>query len=722
MAARSQSMTAPTTRDSTRTVVVGVLLIGFALSSVLVAGAAAVAQDGRRDRFEQRAMILRDGIRSQIGAASEVLFALRSLYEIDPDLSRGEFQTYASALGAEARTPGLRALEHAAAVDRSQLDGFVAAVRDDPSLPTVQRERFSIKQSAEDGPHLVIDAVHPFDGNEAAFGLDLRGSPNREAAVERAQVSGSVAATEPIELVQEPGSRAFLLGMPLYATTEVPTGTGERTPLAGMIVAVFHVGDLLAAPLETAEDIEVELFDIGDAADAAPGEELVDEAQMLFDEDDGARAGELGGQPTVTFDFEVGGRRWVLRAAATPDFGDGTPLLPVAVGAGGVAASLLGAALAGTLTRGRAARRQQIFESFLEFAPDAVVLVDARGRIAQVNRQAESLFGYARHELVGRPVEVLLPADLRNLHRQHVEGFARDPSARPMGAGRDLLGTRRDGATFAVDVSLSMLQTEAGPLFAAAVRDVTDRRRVQQDLEEAAEQLRTANTLKDQFLDVTAHELRTPLTAIEGFAEVLTVDAALLDAPAREELIERISVNAREMRGMVNRLMELSRLGADRVRLDVQDIALDEVVAEVLDAYRPTAEGHILTSSVPAGVQVLADPTALWQILSNLLSNAVKFSPAGTSVAITSVDLGEDVEVQVIDQGPGIPESEQPQLFEHFVQGSTLAPAGRRGAGIGLNIVRRYVDMLGGTVGVRSRAGHGATFWFRLPLGGREVR
>lgn len=704
-------------RNAARSVFVTVLVAGFAVTATLVALASSTADDNRRDRFEQRAIVLRDGIRSEIDAASEVLFALRSAYTIQPRLSRGDFHAYAENLDAGARSPGLRALEHASVVPAADIDRFVESVRADETLAVPQRAVFALRQVAASDDHVVIDAVHPFEGNEAAFGLDLRGSTSRSMAVDRARDSTRMVASEPIDLVQEPGSSAVLLLMPLYRDPQAlreEAQVGERrAAFSGLVLAVFHIGDLLADQLGAASDIEVEIVDRGTTG--APRADL-DRAAVLYDPDDDrlVAQGSLG-QPSLVFELEVGGRRWTLLAAASPEFGETAPLLPVAVGAGGVVASLLGAALLSTVSGARANRRRQMFESFLEFAPDAVVVVDRSGRIAQVNRQAEALFGYSRAELLGGDVERLVPADLRDAHRGHVGAFAAAPSTRRMGENRQLVGTRKDGTTVAVDVSLSPIEAEGGTLFAAAIRDVTDRRRAQRALEEAAEQLRTANKLKDQFLDVTAHELRTPLTAIEGFAEVLSLDAAVLDEAGRGELVDRIASNAGEMRGMVNRLMELSRLDADRVRLEVDDVDLAQVIRSVLNRYRPAAEGRVLSSTVPEGLQVRGDRLALGQIISNLVSNAIKFSASGTAVTVAAHETGEYVEVQVVDEGPGIAQDEQATLFEHFVQGSVLAPDGRRGAGVGLNIVRRYVELLGGTVGVRSRVGQGATFWFRVP-------
>jgi PAS domain S-box-containing protein len=251
-------------------------------------------------------------------------------------------------------------------------------------------------------------------------------------------------------------------------------------------------------------------------------------------------------------------------------------------------------------------------------------------------------------------------------------------------------------------------------------QDITERRRAQEairsayELERAAaDELRAADALKDDFLATVSHELRTPLTSIMGFTHVLELNAS--DDQLR--YIEPISRNADEMSRMIERLLDFSRLSAGEVAFRPVHLPLLTGVERALASLAGVLEQHRIVVDVREGLTVLADPDALDRILGNLLTNAAKFSPEGSTLTISGHPDGTEATVSVHDQGRGVAPELRNQIFERFYQAPNQ-PAGKRGTGVGLGIVRRYVELHGGRVWCEADPGEGSTFSFTLPMAG----
>lgn len=247
-------------------------------------------------------------------------------------------------------------------------------------------------------------------------------------------------------------------------------------------------------------------------------------------------------------------------------------------------------------------------------------------------------------------------------------------------------------------------------------QDVTERHRAREALQsalarerEAAEALREADRLKDEFLGAVSHEMRTPLTAVLGFATLLRERSG---APG--ELVEPIVRNAEEMRRMIERLLDFSRLAAGRVELRPADLDLAAEVARAVAGLAGVLADHEVVTSVAPGLGVRADGRALQKVLANLLANAANFAPPGTPITVEARRTGGDVTVRVRDLGPGLPGELEATAFERFVRGADQPP-GRRGTGVGLAIARRYVESMGGRIWHERPPGGGACFAFTLP-------
>jgi PAS domain S-box-containing protein len=360
------------------------------------------------------------------------------------------------------------------------------------------------------------------------------------------------------------------------------------------------------------------------------------------------------------------------------------------------------------------------FHRLLESTPDAIIIAGPGGRITLVNAQAERLFGYGRDEMIGQQVELLIPERYRASHAAHRDEYFRDPRARPMGAGLDLYGLRKDGSEFPVEISLSPLESESGALAISSIRDISARRRAEAErdrlLQEQAAHAE-ANRVKDEFLATLSHELRTPLNAIVGWTSLLLREPGL-DGRTRHAL-ETVLRNAHAQTQLVEDLIDLSRVITGKLRIEAQPIDVREIVCAAVDVVRPTAESKSIVVDVQADAAVLlsvGDADRLRQAVWNLLANAVKFTGPGGRVAIRLLRAERSVRIEVTDTGVGIAPEFLPHVFDRFRQGDSSTTRAHGGLGLGLSIVRSIVDAHGGTAAAASDGvGTGATFTIDLP-------
>ncbi|MEO8019789.1 MAG: ATP-binding protein [Pseudomonadota bacterium] len=362
----------------------------------------------------------------------------------------------------------------------------------------------------------------------------------------------------------------------------------------------------------------------------------------------------------------------------------------------------------------------ELVRSVLASTPDALIIIDSAGKILFANDQIAHVFGHSSAEIVGSPVEVLLPERFRHRHVSHRTGYTSNVRVRPMGMGLELFGIRKDGTEFPVEISLSPITQGGDVMVAAAIRDVSERRRVEQELKEARRSAEHANLAKSRFLATASHDLRQPLQTLALLNGALR---RMVDDPESREVLEQQEQAIDAMSRLLSALLDISKLESGAITIDLVDFE----VAGLFENLRRDFAGMAASKELrllfdTPQVRVRSDAALVGQLLRNLLSNAIKYTAQG-SVELHCERQGENLRIEVRDTGVGIAADQLPFIFDEFYQIGVSPNSSRDGYGLGLSIVQRIAKLLDMPVSVKSVLGSGTTFSIQIPISlssGRE--
>jgi PAS domain S-box-containing protein len=399
--------------------------------------------------------------------------------------------------------------------------------------------------------------------------------------------------------------------------------------------------------------------------------------------------------------------------------------------------------------------------SLFENATEGIILTNSKGMIVLVNPAAERIFDYNSSELIGKPIEVLLPDNIRGHHAQLREGFYHHPSNRSMGQGRDLYARKKDNSNIPVEVSLSYYNREGEMFVIAFIVDITGRKEIernmmeqqlelervsseirklnsdleakveertmilrealqrleqsQAELSEALDKERQLNEIKSRFVSMASHEFRTPLSTVLSSAALLSKYTKEDEQEKRTRHIEKIKNSVNHLNDILEDFLSLGKLDEGRVGTQISQFDLSELINDTIEEIKALLKHDQKVSMKYHGEKIISsDKKLLKNIFINLITNAIKFSDEGNVIEIHAVTTAHLATIEVKDRGIGISKDDQQHLFSSFFRGANVVNIA--GTGLGLHIVKRYVDLLKGSVDLQSELGKGTTVTVNIPV------
>ncbi len=674
--------------------------------------------------FSGRAGDVGDAVRLRLQAYVDALHGFRGLFGASDYVQQGEFQAYYDSLDLATTYPGIRAVTFIARVNDSNLPAFVTLHRGDTSLYPKGNPSFAISGKAAATTHYII-AYNATSSTGVGLGTDLAAEPSRKQVFQAAELSGDSIASAPVTFTTNGHPQlGFFITMPVYGKAPAKT----QTPV-GFVNAVFAYNDLLST--------------IFDTSDLLKGLQVavIQDGQQIYASPHAANNPAQQAQETVP----IADRAWQLKVGAASNFGlsESQERLPRTLLVFGQLVALFVAvifimqlrgrrqalALAESITedlqyeRNLAVANDHKSSAILASIGDAVFVVDAKQRITLFNPAAEKVSGYTKEEALGKVYDEILKFEVEKDGKPNTRFIRQALAGHVTSMANHTVLVRKDGKRVPVADSAAPIHDVHGKVVGAIVvfRDVT----VEYQLDKA----------KTEFVSLASHQLRTPLSAINWYTELLLGGDAGRMTKGQQEYLAEIREGNRRMVDLVDALLNVSRLELGKLKNEPQATSLAELARSVEKELQPnitagevTYTAH-LSSKLPT---VFADPKQLRMIVQNLLSNAIKYTPKHGHVTLTlreatageiqSAHLrpGAYSYLQISDTGYGIPDSQQPKIFQKLFRADNVQALDVEGTGLGLYIVKEVVTNMGGVVWFESKEHQGTSFYVLLPFANHQ--
>lgn len=640
---------------------------------------------------------LEDGLREYI----DILYAGRGLFNASDVVSREGWRIFIVSQNLNQRLPAIQALEFIPRVPANQKDAFVASVR-------IDYPDFDIYPAGERDEYYVVNYIEPFEENEKAFGFDLKSEPSRKAALEQSRDSGLPVATAPITLVQEKGEQVgFLIFLPVYQKGLPLESIPERqTALAGFVLAVFRVDDLINSLLTSERDIEKLRVVIRDK----------DDPMVLFGHFDSDYDKEMKDLRSIP----VGGRMWEIEFHALPEFFTQSTerFLPTLALVIGLLISLSLSSIVYLLLTNRERAVQlaeeltkdlQKFKLAVEYASDHIMITDIDGHILYVNKAAEKTTGYSIEEMIGQRPSLWGKKMGPEFYKKLWETIK---VKKEVFTGQ-LINQRKDGEKYEVELHIApVLDKENKVIFFVGIeRDITKEKEI--------------DRAKTEFVSLASHQLRTPLSTIKWYAEMLLSDDAGKLNKQQRDFINEIYVGNQRMVGLVSSLLNVSRIELGTFAIESEPVNFVEIAESVVGELLPEIKNKKLNlkKNYDANIPLINGDSKLVRIIfQNTLSNAVKYTPEKGQITLTVEKREPNIFISVADTGYGIPKGQQSRIFEKLFRADNVREKDTDGTGLGLYIVKAIVDEGGGKIWFESIENKGTTFYVTLPLAGMKKK